>query len=1176
MGANPTLILLIEDQKDHIDLISQSFQAHRNQYSLAFARNLTEAKAFVKTSECHIAIANLILPDGSALELLKESDGNMSFPMVIMADSTEESMAVEAIKAGAFDFVIKTEGSLRGIPGIAERCIREWAHIKEQKKSEAALRDTEVKYSEIIENSNEGVVILQDDAIKFINKAGAQISGFEVEELWDKPVMPLIDPFYRALFSDTLGYFLAGNKVQRKLEIKIIRKDGILRDVELSGTLIQYRNKPAGLGILRDITERKAVEKALVESEEQYRSFQHSTPIGLVRTNPEGKILYANPMMAKIFGYGSVADIMNVNTNSLYIDPQVRKKLLEKIKSDGAVVNYEAQMRKKDGTIFWISTSLNASYNDSNDVVLLDGYLKDITERKEAEAILRRKEELYSTLFQHNPIQTIAVDQNCRIIAFNKAKEASGDRLPKINDVMYKNYAGRHSIDMHGELMRCMTTGEMREFPEQKYNNKILSIKISPFENGAIITSQDITLQKKSEHELKKSEEKIRLITDNMLDLVSMCDNEGRLTFISPSHERILGHSHNENIGKPVFGNVHPDDLERVLEKSDMLKKLSLPDSFIYRQKHNDGHYLWLETYAHSIFNSNGEYIGSVFSSRDITSRKIAEEKIEHLNELLYAIRNVDLLIAHEKNTGRLLQGICDCLIRSRGHTGAWIAATDSLNSYFAASDSGLRTKFSNFFKIQKNIHSLNCYDLIKNTSSPCVIGDNSFCKDCRFEEEDDTVGRVVIRLEYNDKIYGLMNVGVLREILNEEQEKSLLEEVAGEIAFGLYNLDLERERKELQKQLYRSARLSAVGQLAAGIAHEFNNMLSIILGHTQLSLEEDSVDEIKQSLKEIEKTTKRGSNIVIKLAAFAKPKEPEFRVQDVEKIIDDVIQLQVRQLQLASIKIERKYAAKLKVSFDRGQMEQVFLNLLINSIHAIKPKGRGEILIATADVKGEMEIRFSDNGTGMDKETKAKVFDPFFTTKGAWAKDGMGISGTGLGLSIAHSIIKQHNGTITVKSQKNKGTTFIIKLPSGTSGHVAEERPVYNVTQNDIEKINKMRILLVDDEKEMTDIFKHVFQKAGFRNFKIENIGGKAVSIFKEFKPDIVFLDIIMPDMSGEKIFKEIRTINRITPIVFMSGKVDSEKDLYIENGAFDYIQKPFEINEIYNILSKIIKSAN
>ena len=106
--------------------------------------------------------------------------------------------------------------------------------------------------------------------------------------------------------------------------------------------------------------------------------------------------------------------------------------------------------------------------------------------------------------------------------------------------------------------------------------------------------------------------------------------------------------------------------------------------------------------------------------------------------------------------------------------------------------------------------------------------------------------------------------------------------------------------------------------------------------------------------------------------------------------------------------------------------MEQVFLNLLINSIHAIKPKGSGKIVISVRNYNKHLEVRFLDNGIGMDDDVKEKIFDPFFTTKGAWARDSIDISGTGLGLSIVHSIVKQHDGTITAKSKKDKGTTFI------------------------------------------------------------------------------------------------------------------------------------------------------
>ncbi|MBN2402224.1 MAG: PAS domain S-box protein [Spirochaetes bacterium] len=1176
MEIKPIRILLIEYKHEHIALAEESLSSLQDQYSIDIARSFETARNYLKTNKYDIALSRFLMPDGNLVKFLKIQNNNFPFPFLVIADPADELNTIEAVSAGAFYYKIETNDFFHRMPVIIERCIREWNYMEGLKNAENEKNESEAKYSMLVEKSKDGVIIVQDEKFKFANTACTKISGYTVEELTDMPVITLLSNDYKHIFSVTLQMFLSGREIPETVEAKIIRKDGTLRDIEISASLIQYQNRDAALGIIHDITKRKHIEKIMWESVENYRTLQENLPVGLARSTIDGKIIFANPAHIKLFGYESEQEFLAGNVMDHYASPEDRNTLLNKLEAEGSVINYESQMKKRDGSLIWTSASLSAIFDNNRNIKYIDGFWKNITERKKTEETLKKSEQLYSALFQNNPIQTVVVDRNGRIIEFNKAKETSGDRMPQIGNIMYKEYAAHHKNDMHKELMECITSGEMREYPEQIYRDKILSIKISPFEEGAIITTQDITLQKKAEEELRKSEVKFRFITDNMLDLVSMCDSEDRMTFKSPSHERILGYKNNEILGRKIYEDVYPDDVAGFKEKIQLLKHSSKPDSAIYRHRHNDGHYIWLETYGHGIFTPENEYIGSIFCSRDITARKNAEEKIEHLNELLYAIKNVDQLIAHEKNINRLLQSICDCLIQSRGHMNAWIACADSGDNIIVASAPQFNSKSSAFFKTQKNINSLKCFNLIKDNSGIAIIGDIAYCEECRLVEQDQTADRMVIRLEYNNKIYGLMNVGVLPEFIHEEQEKSLLEEVAGEIAFCLYNSELEKEKKELQKQLYRSARLSAVGQLAAGIAHEFNNMLSVILGHTQLSLEEDSIDEIKQSLKEIEKTTKRGSGIVTKLAAFAKPKEPDFKNQDIHRIIDEVISLQKKQLHLDSIIVETKYNSKSKISMDRGQMEQVFLNLLINSIHAIKPKSRGKIVITTADINGEVEIRFSDNGIGMDKEVKSKVFDPFFTTKGAWAKDGLGISGTGLGLPITHSIIKQHNGTITVKSQKNKGTTFIISLPIDISSRVAEEIPAYNIPKQDIEKMKRMRILLVDDEYEMTDIFKHLFKKAEFQNFKTENNGEKVVSIFKEFKPDIVFLDIIMPQMNGEKIFKEIKTLDNTTPIVFMSGKVDFEKDAYIENGAFDYIQKPFEINQIYTILNKIRKTGD
>ncbi|MBN2040898.1 MAG: PAS domain S-box protein [Spirochaetes bacterium] len=1171
----PIRILIVEDQEEHITLIERALKTDINNFSLAKAFSLKQAHELLNNNEYDLIISDINLSDGSGIEFISENSGK-KLPVILMTAFGNETQAVEAIKAGALDYLIKSQDNFAGIKRYIERALREWNNIKEKESAERAVKESEEKYAMLVENSTEGVAIIQEGLFKYINSPGAEFTGFKPDELLYKSIDEVLTFESSQKSKDIINKILCGKEADDNASLKIITRNSEIRDLEISGKLIQYMDKPAILTIFRDVTERKYIETALIESEKKYRTLQEELPIGVFRCSSNGEFQYVNPAMLKILGYNSESQLLQYNISLLSINPDEMTDVIKQIQTHGAIEAYETQVKRSDGTIIWISTSISGIFDKDNNLISTTGFLKDISGRKITEEALRKSSALYSALFQHIPIQTVVVDKEGKIIAFNNAKQISGDRIPKIGDVMYKDYAAKHIVDMYREMLECISSEKMKEFPELPYKDKVLSVKMSPFEEGVIITSNDITLQKQAEENERKSQERYRLVADNMLDMVSMVDRNGDITFLSPSHTTILGFTQQELIEtKNSLNYVHPDDRylfshlsNNRLEKNTMF--------FTYRHRHKNGHYLWIEAYGHNIISQDGSYLGIVFSSRDITSRKLAEEKIEHLNELLYAIREVNQLITHEKNPERLIQKICSLLIKSRGHTNVWIALLNNSRDSITVAKQETGSKISELLEKKKDISFFPCIKKSLNNDNPVLIyGNNSFCKNCKIEEYSTASGRMIIRLEYNEKIFGIMNVGVTENFINEEDEISLLKEVAGDIAFAIYSIELEKERKELQKQLYRSARLSAVGQLAAGIAHEFNNLLSVILGHTQLSLEEDSLDEIRQSLKEIEKTTKRGSGIVIKLATFARPKEPNFTVENISSVIDDVIELQKRQLHFANIKIERKYLTNAKVSLDHGQMEQVFLNLLINSIHAVKPKGEGKIVIMTKESGNKIEVHFSDTGIGMDKDSKEKIFDPFYTTKGAWARDSHGVSGTGLGLSIVHSIIKQHNGSITAKSTKNRGTTFVIKLPLAADKKTdisIESDKSFRQKYSEIEKIREMKILLVDDEHEMTDLFHHLFVKAGFENFKVENRGEKAVSIFKKYKPDVVFLDLIMPKMSGEQVFEQIKSIDSSTPVVFMSGKLDIEKDHYLRNGVFDIIQKPFEINQIFNILNRVV----
>ncbi|MBP7653678.1 response regulator [Candidatus Dependentiae bacterium] len=389
-------------------------------------------------------------------------------------------------------------------------------------------------------------------------------------------------------------------------------------------------------------------------------------------------------------------------------------------------------------------------------------------------------------------------------------------------------------------------------------------------------------------------------------------------------------------------------------------------------------------------------------------------------------------------------------------------------------------------------------------------------------------------------------------------------------------NRKLVDKNEELNKavyQLIQSEKLSAVGQLTAGIAHEFNNILAVAYSNVQLiQLIEKKLDgESEESLKTIEKILMRGKKIVSYMMTYAKPTPPKKEFVEIETLLDYVLKLQKKQFELENITIEKVYSKTEKVNVDVGQIQQVFLNLLINARHAIMPKGNGIIKIETFFKNGNIHISISDTGVGMNSETKNKIFTPFFTTKGALAKDDLKIKGTGLGLSVSFIIIEKHNGIINVESSEGVGTKFEIVLPRGYSDVEDCNKDISNIQiENDLQDLS-CKILFVDDEESFLKTIEKILKINKFDVTVCER-GKQAIEIFSKNDFDLVFLDLLMPDMKGIEIFKELRKINNKTPIVFVSGQLEYESGNLTELGAYSVIQKPFDFQQLIDIIKKVM----
>jgi two-component system, NtrC family, sensor kinase len=385
---------------------------------------------------------------------------------------------------------------------------------------------------------------------------------------------------------------------------------------------------------------------------------------------------------------------------------------------------------------------------------------------------------------------------------------------------------------------------------------------------------------------------------------------------------------------------------------------------------------------------------------------------------------------------------------------------------------------------------------------------------------------------------------------------------------------DISNE-KLLQQQLIQSEKLSAIGELISGIAHELNNPLTGVMGYSQLlQLRKDLDERAKENLLKINNLALRCQKIVQNLLSFARKQKPERTLCDINDIIEKTVELRSYELQVNNIEISRELDRNLpKTIADAHQLQQVFLNILTNAEQAmLEVNGNGRLVIRTHadDTNTNIIAEIIDDGPGIPESYLTRIFDPFFTTKEVG-------KGTGLGLSLSYGIIKEHGGNIFAQSQLGEGSTFVIELP--VIARLQEENQlVPELTPQAMQFENLIRgkrILVVDDEKYILDFFVEVF-----RTFPmlVETAGNGRIAMNKiqNVDYDVVVTDFKMPQMSGKDLFDWIKE-NRphlANRIIFVTGDtVSAETRSFFEENQNRYLAKPFKIEEVKEVIQQMLE---
>lgn len=386
---------------------------------------------------------------------------------------------------------------------------------------------------------------------------------------------------------------------------------------------------------------------------------------------------------------------------------------------------------------------------------------------------------------------------------------------------------------------------------------------------------------------------------------------------------------------------------------------------------------------------------------------------------------------------------------------------------------------------------------------------------------------------------------------------------------------EVERLRERVRAE--EAQRLVAIGELAAGVAHEFNNILAGIRGRADLAQAMGTPEQYEKLVQTVQVATGRGAKICRNLLGFARPQDPQRTPIRIEEPVQMALAMAARELENSEIEVAQNYDTEGKwVHADTGQLEQVFLNLAINACHAMRQGGRLAIdasYVPEANGPGEVVVTVSDTGIGIRPGDLPRIFDPFFSTKRPGSGDQVG--GTGLGLSVSQGIVNAHGGSLTVRSEVGVGTTFELRLAAHDEP-IEEERHPRRVADSGPAEGAGRRVLLVEDEEAIRETIGEALKWKGY-DVVMAGTASEAAGALGSTSFDVVVSDMLLPGGGGREVLRTTRELPDPPPVVLITGM--SEEGLaneLLKLGADACLQKPFGMFDFLQTLRTLLQDED
>lgn len=670
---------------------------------------------------------------------------------------------------------------------------------------------------------------------------------------------------------------------------------------------------------------------------------------------------------------------------------------------------------------------------------------------------------------------------------------------------------------------------------------------------------------------------------------IVITDLDGRIEWANPAFTAMTGYSLPEAVGH-TFGELiqsgeHDDAFYRNLWET--ITRGDVWEGRIVNRRKDGSLYPEYQTIT-PVRDSSGEIAHFIAVKRDDTDRVRRERELRRANRALRVISGGNQALVRTSDEQELLDEVCRVAVEAGGYPFAWIGfvSDDDPERIRAAAhrgDGGAYLERADLSLGDPEIGGGPVGRAVRTGEVAVVRALDDEGGGAPWEREAAALGyrsKIAVPLVDGGRTFGALSIYANDPRAFDEREVEVLAELGEDLAHGISMHRVRRRKAELEDQLQQAEKLRAVGQLAGGVAHDFNNFLTVITTLTDLVLDDPSLsEEARAELREVREAADSSSRLTRQLLAFSRQQVAALEVVDLNDQVRRMVSMLDRILE-ESIRVRLRLAEEpLPVRVDPGQLEQVMMNLSVNARDAM-PEG-GTLTIATErrsesrheelpgdrpDADSWVVLTVADTGTGIDEDDLPRIFEPFFTDKD---------DGTGLGLSTVYGIVKQFGGAIRVDSERGRGTRFEIVLPAQEDAEpdatAAGEAEAETVEGSE-------RVLVVEDEASVRRAVRRVLERSGYRIAGCGSVG-EAVELRDdpEVSVDLLVTDLGLPDGSGREVARAFREAYPELPVVFMSGYTRDESDYALELGDDQrFIQKPFDHGDLVRLVRSALDGRN